>query len=305
MAAIGRFTIGRARRLPIIVAIDVEPDPRETPVPCSDPWRGFELAVEASRELRAAASRATKRPAHFSWFLRADPQIKGSYGSFGWGLDHYRAPLAGLVQAGDELGLHTHSWRWDAAAGSWVSDQADAAWVAHCVDESLAAYAAAFGRSCRAYRSGDRFWSAELWRRLIAAGVEVDLTLEPGAPAVAGLAPEERTTGVLPFLPAAVTSPFPVGDPAQVLFQVPLTSLVRGVYGETLVPWLEPNEFRHGLEERLRDPGLRHLAFAMRTDLPHLVVQWGHFLANIATLSALPGATFLTASEARAALMPT
>jgi hypothetical protein len=120
--------------------------------------------------------------------------------------DRYQADLAQLVRVGDELGLHAHSYRWQDGLG-WVQDQADAEHVAHCARTSFDAYREAFGRPCRAYRHGDRFMSSSLAWVLADSDVHVDLTLEPGESAVAGLDRTEQNRGLIPHVPRDRVAP--------------------------------------------------------------------------------------------------
>jgi len=285
--------------LPVVLCIDVEPDPRTLPVPCSDPWLGFELLLAQIEPLRSLIERATGCSARLNWFLRADPQIEAAYGSIRWGIDRYRGELDRLLDAGDELGVHPHSWRWCPEDGGWLSDQGDPDWVAHCAQRALTTFAEAFGRPCRAYRHGDRYWSARLWKLIAATGVTVDLTPEPGMPMASRLSASERATGWIPHLPADRQQPFNAVDSAAALVSLPLTT-VRcrpPVAQETLLPWWNSSDFGRGLAQRLADPGLSHLAFAIRTDLPRHHHLWRNFIRNLGTLARSPGAFFVTAQD--------
>jgi hypothetical protein len=85
-----------------------------------------------------------------------------------------------MQRARDEIGLHTHAWRWDDAAREWISDFADQNWIEHCVRQSFEHYPRCFNRPCRSFRFGDRWLNqqtAELIERL---GARFDLTIEPG-----------------------------------------------------------------------------------------------------------------------------
>lgn len=295
--------------LPVVLCIDIEPDPRTPPVPCADPWLGFELLLAQIEPLRQLIERTTGRPARLNWFLRADPQIEVAYGSLRWGIDRYRGALDRLAEAGDELGVHPHSWRWRPEQGGWLSDQADPEWVANCARCALETFAEAFGRPCRAYRHGDRYWSDALWALIADAGVTVDLTPEPGMPMASRLSASERATGWIPHLPGDRHQPFIARRSTSALVSLPLTTVPRAPAGhETLLPWRESREFRQGLDERLGDPRLHHLAFAIRSDLPRHPPLWRNFIVNLGTLARLPGATFLpaqaVADRARTRLVP-
>src|SRR6266851_7664512 len=143
--------LDRARRhsdLPIVVCVDVEPDARAFepgPVPT---WLGFERFLERLPALRERLSELTQAPVAFSWFLRMDPQIAETWGSPAWVVEAYGDALDELTRAGDEIGLHTHPWRWDAEATEWVADFEDPAWAERCLTMGLDAFATSFGRTC-------------------------------------------------------------------------------------------------------------------------------------------------------------
>jgi hypothetical protein len=319
--------------VPAVLCVDVEPDTRSIAMPRPDQrLAGFEALVASVPELREVLTRATGRPATFTWFLRMDPQMALAYGSARHIADRYRDELDRLRGDGDEVGLHTHAYRWDDAVG-WVQDFADAEHLAHCTRVALDAYADAFGVPCRAHRHGDRCTSTALAGLLAHAGVRVDLTVEPGAPAVAGLDPDEHTCGVIPHVPAQRSAPWIAEqtsarsaaaatgaagcDDGGELLMLPLTSSVRfdeppgppaapGVPVSTLVPWAPPAVFAARLDARLTDPHLTHLALAIRSDLPLHRDEWAWFRANIALLADVSAGldlTWVTASEARDALV--
>ena len=145
--------------IPAVLCVDVEPDLRRPSVPSAVTWGGFERLVADVDRLRKRLAEPSGRPAQIGWFLRMDPQVEVVHGSVEWVAARYRDELEVLTEAGDELGLHPHSWRWDGAG--WCSDQS-ADWVAHCAHAALDGYERAFGEPCRSYRHGDRFTSPAL-----------------------------------------------------------------------------------------------------------------------------------------------
>jgi hypothetical protein len=305
-----------------VLCIDVEPDARSVPMPNPEPrLKGFEAILPEIHAVRARLASSSGRPCALTWFLRMDLQVAIAYGGARFIADRYRSDLAQLEAAGDELGVHTHSYRREDGLG-WVQDQADAEHVAQCARTSLDAYRDAFGRSCRAYRHGDRFMSSRLASVLADEGVRVDLTLEPGAPALPGLLKSEENRGMIPHVPRDRVAPY-VAAPADVfepgagdLLVIPLTTSVRftadtppgaEVPFSTMVLWSPPREFAAMLDARLADPNLTHLAFAIRSDLPLHAYAWSWFRANVDHLCAHPLAAevaWVTASRARELLLP-
>jgi hypothetical protein len=188
------------------MCIDVEPEAREIDSAVAGDWAGVEETVLFFNELRLCLEQATGSTARFCWFFRMDPQIEHAYGDACWAADRYRAAINTFESAGDELGLHTHPWRWDAPLRKWIIDQADQSWVSRCVRSSFEAYRRAFGRDCRTFRFGDRWMNNETMELLESLGVKFDLTIEPGRNRSPVL--QELHTGSLPDYTAAPTWPY-------------------------------------------------------------------------------------------------
>lgn len=182
-------------RIPLILAIDLEPDAflleRNNP----STWSGCEAAFPVMAEFRSAAIRMVGGRPSFNWTLRMDPQIPESYSSADYLLKLVGKEIARAEVLGDEIGLHVHFWRWNESSTRWLVDHGNPAWVSHCLRESFASFRNAFGRPCRTYRSGDRWHDNESVRLVEELGVEFDLTLERGQPAAATMHPDAESTG--------------------------------------------------------------------------------------------------------------
>jgi hypothetical protein len=198
-------------RIPVILALDVEPDDPEFMPNSRAPWLGFEAAVDLFAAIRERLARSTGCDVHLSWFVRMDPQIAQGYGSATWFVEQYSTEIDALRSAGDEFGLHTHAWRLSADGTSWIADLGSDAWLEECVTTSFSAYEAAFGTQCVAHRSGDRFMSNSLLASLRAAGAQVDLTPEPGMRGIA-TAPSRPHTAAVPDMSAVPRSPYVPSD---------------------------------------------------------------------------------------------
>src|SRR5262245_15611630 len=66
---------------PVLLCVDVEPEGRAIDPEAPVDWDGFEQVHEYLAGLRPRLAAATGHPAHFSWFLRMDPQIERVHGS--------------------------------------------------------------------------------------------------------------------------------------------------------------------------------------------------------------------------------
>lgn len=309
-AAASSRLLDRARRraeVPVVLCIDVEPDLRVVDRGDPQPWRGFERFLERVPILRQGIASTTGAPVVFNWFLRMDPQVAETWGSPAWVAETYGDALAELAACGDELGLHTHTWRWDEEIGTWIADYSDEAWAERCLEISLEAFESSFGRPCLAHRSGDHFLCASMLARLQRAGVKVDLTIEPGWPPVGppggepsvGLLPDYRSVPLRPY--RSSPSQFPAvdaggGDPLL----VPLFSPPALRRRHRLPLTLDSRHFvsRLTLETLRRTPPV--LALVLRSDAA--LESWDTVVANLEHLARHRRMPFVTASAAAGAL---
>jgi len=194
--------------IPISLCIDVEPDERCVDPRAQMPWSGFEDLYQHMMRHRELLAQATGSKVRFCWNIRLDPQIEQTYGSPGWVVTHYRHIFESLAAEGDEIGVHTHAWRWDAADGCWIADHGNPAWVEHCVRSSIAVYQDCFGRRPRVFSLGDRFMSNRVLKLLDQLGIICDLTIEPGQRSARSQIAGEKSTGRLPDFRKAPKRPF-------------------------------------------------------------------------------------------------
>lgn len=304
--------IGRRRETPVILCIDVEPDPRVVDRSEPPPWAGFEGFVERLPALRERLSEASGTTATFTWFLRMDPQVAETYGSPTWVSERYAGELADLTRSGDEVGLHTHLWRWDSQAAEWIADYQDPAWAEQCVTMSLDAFETAFGRQCSVHRGGDHFLSGPILSVLDDRGLEIDLTVEPGQPPLPGLVSGELSRGMLPDYRDVPLRPyrsnpdsFPAPDAARDSgpLLVPLLSAPRSrppFRREPLTVWdgSAPRAFRFRLAAELLRRAPPVIALAVRSDAGRDVWAWNQLCNRLQDLARHRQMVFMTASGA-------
>ena len=223
--------MAQAPRIPVILCIDAEPDGFFIDRRRSDPWLGYERSVEFFRRFRDRLQPSGER-ARFTWCYRMDPQVAETYGAAEWVARHYETITAQLIGDGDELGLHAHGYRWEAAAGAWTVDHGNQSWIDHTVRTSFAAFERAFGERCRTFRFGDRWMSNGTVRLLAELGTRHDLTLEPGHPALdsyhpgrsSGSLPDYTDLPVDPYRPSPDDFRRPARDGSGGLWLIPLTT---------------------------------------------------------------------------------
>jgi hypothetical protein len=295
--------VRRHSEVPVVLCVDAEPDLRVFDRRDAQPWTGFERFIERLPSLRDRLSGLTGGPVALTWFLRMDPQIAETWGSPAWVAEAYADALAELVACGDELALHTHTWRWDEQIGTWIADYRDQEWAEHCLSMGLEAFESAFDRPCLSHRGGDHFLCPSMLSRLETAGAKVDLTIEPGWPPV-GPPGGEPASGELPDYRSVPLRPYR-SSPTQ--FPAPDD---KGK-GPLLVPLFSPPALRRRHRLPL-PPDSRHfvsrLAFEMLRETPPVLALvlrsdaaldlWDVVENNLCHLARHRRMPFLTASAA-------
>jgi len=246
--------------IPAIWRIDIEPD--EFPSAAASSWSGFVAMVTLLRELRQRLADRLGLDGHPTWFVRFDPDLERSEGRVDAVVDKHRGLIDELLAQDDSFGIHVHYHRWDERQHVPFSDHADMEWITHCFDVSAATFAQCFGEPVRRSSQGGYFLHERVVERAIAAGVEVDVTVEPGLPAKAAdpslgdyaTAPTSdfRSFPRQPYYPsrAALSVPAPSRAAARPILIVPLTAYD---YETALTPW------RRRMVKRVLDRSRRHL----------------------------------------------
>lgn len=276
--------------IPVLICIDVEPDARFIRPGHPIPWRGYEHAVAIFGRFRTRASAISGVPAHFTWVYRMDPQVALGYGSASWVLAHYDRETSGLADAGDDLGLHTHAYRWSDRKQRWMLPLDDQAWVEECLTTAAAAFEGSLGRPCHTFRSGDHWMNQATMDLLGRLGARYDLTLEPGHPSApvsrvsegSGVLPDYSGVPEMPYRPSRADYRLP--DPLREdgLILIPMTTaavrprLLRDLYdlashrGKRSKRWTailshDPVLFRRIITDALQRRNAPHLGLPVRS----------------------------------------
>ncbi|HAP76356.1 MAG TPA: hypothetical protein DCR14_09770, partial [Acidimicrobiaceae bacterium] len=176
--------------VPLVVAIDLEPDDIRARVERLHIWTGADAAVGWAEGRHHGWESAS-----INWFVRSDVQTVAVLG-----VDSPFARLGARMQArmaaGDEVGVHPHPFRWDGS--TWTNDFASPAHAWACFDAAERDRQLHLGGSSAALRWGDRVSHDSLHARLAARGVGFDLTAEPGR---VGIAPRDGGRGRTAVVP--------------------------------------------------------------------------------------------------------
>lgn len=233
----------------------------------------------------------------FTWLLRMDPQIAETR----------------LLDAGDELGLHSHPWRWLAEEERWIADFADHGWGEHCLSVSLDAFERSFGRGSAVHKGGDGYLNGRMLARLGAAGVKADFTVEPGRRPVPpkpedvrGECPDYRGIPVAPYRssPERFPQPDPAGPGPLIVPLLTAPGRRNPLRRSPVSMEGSPRAFAQRLSAQLllKPPPL--LAMAVRSDASLDRRRWDAFEANLEHLARHLEVPLVTASEALELLPP-
>ena len=286
--------------IPAIWRIDVEPDEHSPPVG-QRPWEGFLETAALVDRVRNALADHSGHAVNPTWMMRLDPDVERCFGRLDFVVRRHRDVFDQLIDFGDPMGIHVHPFRWDAQQGVPFSDHADTAWTIHCLAVAVDAFKNSFGRSVRHSSQGGYFLTEALLDAMVAHGIEVEMTVEPGlAPRRADVsfgayatAPsgDFRNCPRRPYYPSrqAYNTPSLSHAASRPILILPLTAydyhtgltawlrritrrLVRRPYQHTpLNPWKKwpsPKTYWDLVARAVEDQPVRYFAFASRTEAP-------------------------------------
>jgi hypothetical protein len=172
----------QSSKIPVILAVDVEPDPFQVRRDAREPWHGYEALHPYLAKMRERFQDATGSPVHYTWAFRMDPQVAGAYGSLTWAADRYSKLVRESLDRGDEPAAHVHGYRWIEERNAWLEDLANQDWMDQCLELALDAHRSAFGQPCATLRFGNYWLSTASVNLAEKLGVRYELTVEPGRP---------------------------------------------------------------------------------------------------------------------------
>lgn len=99
-----------------LLCVDVEPDTpafggRRRDYFGPQKWEGIEKGIPRFLELRHGIQESLDCEIPVNWFFRSDRQIAEMCGTAAWALRSYRSMVDILLQQGDEVGWHAHTWQ--------------------------------------------------------------------------------------------------------------------------------------------------------------------------------------------------
>jgi hypothetical protein len=173
----------------IVVGCDVDPDRSALLAGASNTdltWRGATEGIPAAKALLRGLTDSAGREPTFTWFLRADDQVRQVHGAYAWFVEAHEPLLRSLRQSGDELGWHPHFWRHDAATDGWFQEIDDVDWQLDMLRRAHGALAPHLPDGLHSARMGWGYHNDRTCGTLEQLGIAVDASALPGFRTVPG-----------------------------------------------------------------------------------------------------------------------
>lgn len=216
--------------IPVIFNIHVEPELRVIEYK-KKPWLGYEDLHAFLFEKRPELEKATGKPVKYNWLFRLDPQIQHVYGKPDWAIHQYRSLINEAIDAGDEIGVHLHSWRpykkwW---RKSWIAEFSDKDWIRNCIDISHRAFLDSLQFQPRSFAFGDQYMSDDVLTQLESLGYRCDVSMHPKHLLRLNplLAKGEQSAGDIPNYQETPSKPF---KPSRKNFTKPIAGDERSIW---------------------------------------------------------------------------
>jgi hypothetical protein len=185
-----RRTAGRA--VYIVIGCDVDPDRAsllEGVSPAELAWRGATEGLPAVKEAVRGLTDSRGRGPVFTWFLRADDQVRQMCGTYSWFVAAHGPLLRSVQEGGDELAWHPHFWRRARANGAWIQEIADVDWQVDMLQRTHRELAAGFPGPLTSVRMGWGYHNDRTFAALENLGITADLSAVPGFRTLTGRRP--------------------------------------------------------------------------------------------------------------------
>lgn len=206
------MTRGPVRTVYVVIGCDVDPDRAGLldGVPSGAlTWRGATEGLPAVKQLVQGLTDSLGRGPVFTWFLRADDQVRQLCGEYAWFVRAHAPLLQSLQTSGDELAWHPHFWRRADQNGTWVQEIADGDWQVNMLRRAHGGLVAALPSALHSVRMGWGYHNDRTVQALADLGIAVDLSAVPGFRTLTGARSARRenlfdwsTTPRAPYRPS-------------------------------------------------------------------------------------------------------
>lgn len=143
-------------------------------------WQGIARGVPSFMKRKSEFTRDSDcDDFNITWFFRSDLQLNRIYGDAGWSLNRFRDVIEQLLENGDEIGWHAHTWRWSEVCKSWYQENSDQEWIIRCFREGFLGFVRASGFKPSSFRSGWGFHNNLTMSMLEKFGINLDLSALP------------------------------------------------------------------------------------------------------------------------------
>lgn len=170
-------------RLPVLVAVDVDPDwrlagRRSVPYRGDLGWDGIRQGIPRLLEALGRSSTPELKDIRFTWLLRSDLQMAELFSDPAYVAGEFAEFWKARAELGDELGWHPHFWRFSENKRLWYHETRDVDWIRDCLREGHTALSRHF--RINVAKTGWTFHTNATMKAFSDLGVQADLSALPG-----------------------------------------------------------------------------------------------------------------------------
>ena len=143
-------------------------------------WEGARKRIPEFLTFKQDLEKSLNCSIHFTWFFRADSQIAEMYNHNTCYSKWYKEIVDTLLQEGEEVGWHVHTWRWSKERNSWYQEINDDEWIKSCYKNGFSDFKDILGFAPTSFRAGWGFHNNVSMSQLEELGIKVDLSALPG-----------------------------------------------------------------------------------------------------------------------------
>ncbi len=163
----------------IVIGCDTDPDridfldnvPTDTLT-----WRGMLEGIPETKEKVKDITDSNGSSPIFTWCLRADHQIKETFGSYNYVLEKNKSFFHELESTGDEIGWHPHFFKFDKPTSKWYQDFKDKSWQVNMLREAYAEFQSALPGRAKSVRMGWIYHNDQTFAALDKLGIKIDFS---------------------------------------------------------------------------------------------------------------------------------
>jgi len=162
--------------------------------------------VQEIKQICNSVKDSKSNTAKITWFTRSDEHLKIIFNDYAYPLRNFWDLWKQLRHQGDEIGWHSHLWRWSNQNKCWYQEVSDNKWISHCLEKGYKEFIE-LTKNVTSTRMGWGFHNNFTMKKINDLGLIVDLSASPGLKHVGS--PDERGSHFLNSYDWSITQDHP------------------------------------------------------------------------------------------------